>query len=154
MKMMPPKIGYIVLFTICLCVGVGCLYCAISILFDPDSIKKGYILANYTNPIIRYSPSFGIGFAAITILLLPYLILKDFMSLGCNYWESSEFVKAKQTVVTFLLFAPAITFFIISFYFSNIKINNYPLFIIVLLGVAYQPFMGFYKYFKFKKDGT
>ena len=76
------------------------------------------------------------------------------MCLGCNYWESGEFVKAKQTVAIFLLFSPAIVFVIITFYFSNIKITNYPLFIFVLLGVAYAPVEGFYKYFKHKKEGT
>ena len=154
MKMMSPKTGYIVITTISLCAGIGCLYCSISILFDPESIKKGLILANYTNPIIRFSPSLGFGSGALTLFALPYLILKNYMSLGCNYWESSEFVKAKQTLAGLLLFSPAIVFFIITFYFSNFKITNYPLFILVLLGLAYWPAEGFYKYFKYKKEDT
>ena len=126
------------------------LYSSISIMVDSDSIKKGYVLA-HSNPFIRFSPSLCLGTGSFSFLIIPYLYVRNYLPVSINnLTENDEFMKAKQAVMLYILFLPSLFFLIISIYFSNWRVTNYPLLIFVLIGVLYTPFLNIFKFFKLR----
>jgi hypothetical protein len=124
------------------------LYESISIVFDHESAEKGYIIVNQSNVLIKYSPSFGLGYAGLIFVMYPILVAKNFMSLGENYLLASKYLKAKMTLVAYSLFSPALLFFILSIIFSkNIRNRNLLLFLTLaaLINVFAKNFFIVYK---------
>ena len=135
--MLSHKNNIIISFIFIVLLGALILYQSISIIFDPESVEKGYILANQTNVFVKYSPSFFLGYTGVVFMAYPFLVVKNFMSLGENYLIVNERMKAKMKIVVYTLFSPAILCFILSILFARNIHNRYLLLSITLVGVIY-----------------
>ena len=144
----------IISFVFVVLLGAFCIYSAISILLDPQSIEKGYILNHQDNIFIKYSPSFCFGYAGLLFVAYPLLVIKNVMSLGENFQSTNEGLKAKMTLAAHTLFLPATLSFIASIYFSeNIQKKNFIL-LLTVLGLTYVFAKNSYIYFIKTKNIT
>jgi hypothetical protein len=134
--------------------GEFCIYSAISILLDPASIEKGYILSQQHNIFIKYSPSFCFGYAGIIFISIPFIFINNVMSLGENYLAANEHLKAKMTLAAHTIFLPATISFISSIYFSEGIKNKNMLLLLAILGVTYVFAKNSYVYFIKTKNIT
>lgn len=135
-------------------IGVLSIYASISILSDPESIEKGYILANSTNALIKYSPSFVFGYLGLVFIVYPFLFFKNVFSLGENYQEANKFVKAKMKLAAKILLLPAMLFIILAVCYSEGIKNKTLLLFIVIGGLIYVFGNNSYIYFFKNKNST
>ena len=88
--MISSRNNIIISFIFIILLGSLCLYESISIVFDHESAEKGYIIVNQSNVLIKYSPSFSLGYAGLIFVMYPILVVKNFTSLGENYLLASK----------------------------------------------------------------
>ena len=132
-KMTKNKLITIFSMVFIVALGVWSIYSSISILYDPESVGKGYILDNKTNFLIKYSPSIVLGYLGIVFSIYPFLYFKNIFSLGENFQEANEFVKAKMKLAVNILVSPAMIFLILSIFYSE-KITNKTLLLLLVVG--------------------
>ncbi len=144
------KSNFLIFSTIFIILGILSLYGSVAIVFDENAIKKGFIVCRSSNFLIKYSPSITLLFAGLGCIFSPPLVVKYKISLGNAYREGSKFEQAKSNLLFIIVFLPTVIYFSASIYFSGSKINNYPLFIIVVVVLFFIPMQNIYNYFKHK----
>ena len=106
-------------------IGLASLYSGIDILLNvEDSIKRGFILANYHNIFIKYGFSFICLFAGLGCIFLSILAVKNILPIGVEYYEGNKLAKAKSNFIVITVFLPAVIFFVSTVYYSGLKVNR------------------------------
>jgi hypothetical protein len=101
------------------------LYSGIDILLDvDDSIKRGFILVDYSNIFIKYGFSFICLFASLGCIFLSILAVKNVLPIGVEYYEGNKLAKAKSNFIIITVFLPAVIFFVSTVYYSGLKVNR------------------------------
>jgi hypothetical protein len=106
-------------------IGLVSIYSGIDILLNvEDSIKRGFILANYNNIFIKYGFSFICFFASLGCIILTILAVKNILPTGAEYYEGNKLAKAKSNFILITVFLPAVIFFVSTVYYSGLKVNR------------------------------
>jgi hypothetical protein len=101
----------------------------------PESIEKGYVLAHHNNILIKYSPSFCFGYFGLILIIYPFLMVKNVMSLG-EFLVADERTKSKIYLIVYSLCLPGIMFLLLTVYYSIHFPGRFLLLTIVLFSMA------------------
>ena len=134
-------------------IGAFSVYSAVKMISDPESIEKGYVLAHHNNILIKYSLSFCFGYFGLIFIIYPFLMVKNFMSLG-EFLVADERTKSKIYLIVYSLCLPGIIFLFLTVYYSKNFSGRYLFFAIVLFSLACVFIKNGYIYFIKNKNIT
>ena len=127
-------------------IGANCIYLAVNMISDPESIEKGYVLAHYNNIFIKYSLSFCLGYFGFICIIYPFLMVKNIMSLG-EFLVADERTKSKIYLIVHSLCLPGIVFLLLTVYYSKYFPGRFLYLAIILFSMAYVFVKNSYIYF-------
>ena len=154
--MLDDKQIYVVVTVLFLVLGVLGVYVSLDIIINvQNSIERGLILIDYSNPFIKYSPSITGVLGSLGLLILPLIVKYKKLAIGDAYYGGGKYQRARTDLVTIMLFTPSAIMFFTSIYYSNLKINYHsPLFVPFVFLIVFMPIKAIYGFIKYKNEET